>query len=191
LEASSCNLGHYEGTTFATRRRALSAFGPRQAAATRKLPSQYTKVAFVSRASDADRRSRRRGDAARRSLLPKRQRSIRGLLTRPSSSGVDASAKAALAARQMRRVSWSRVSARGFSRVERFWKTTGTTCKNNFYAARNRPLRGFATRGEMRLRRSRQVGRGRRPSREAAARARANTPSEASAEFRGENVRAC
>ena len=42
---------------------------------------------------------------------------------------------------------------------------------------RNRPLRGFATRGEMRLRRSRQVGRGRRPSREAAARARANTPS--------------
>ena len=52
-------------------------------------------------------------------------------------------------------------------------------------AARNRPLRGFATRGEMRLRRSRQVGRGRRPSREAAARARANTPSEASAELRG------
>ena len=42
---------------------------------------------------------------------------------------------------------------------------------------RNRPLRGFATRGEMRLRRSRQVGRGRRPSREATARARANTPS--------------
>jgi len=42
---------------------------------------------------------------------------------------------------------------------------------------RNRSLRGFATRGEMRLRRSRQVGRGRRPSREAAARARANTPS--------------
>ena len=38
-------------------------------------------------------------------------------------------------------------------------------------------LRGFATLGEMRLRRSRQVGRGRRPSREAAARARANTPS--------------
>ena len=31
---------------------------------------------------------------------------------RPSSHGVDASAKAALAARQMRRVSWSRVSAR-------------------------------------------------------------------------------
>ena len=52
-------------------------------------------------------------------------------------------------------------------------------------AARNRPLRGFATRGEMRLRRSRQVGQGRRPSREAAARARANTPSEASAELRG------
>ena len=49
-----------------------------------------TKVAFVSRASDADRRSRRCGDAARRSLLPKRQRSVRGLLTRPSSSGVAA-----------------------------------------------------------------------------------------------------
>ena len=49
-----------------------------------------TKVAFVSRASDADRRSRRRGDAARRSLLPKRQRSVRELLTRPSSSGVAA-----------------------------------------------------------------------------------------------------
>ena len=69
------------------------------------------KAVFVSRASDADRRSRRRGDAARRSLLPKRQRSVRGLLTRPSSHGVDASAKAALAARQMRRGSWSRVSA--------------------------------------------------------------------------------
>ena len=50
--------------------------------------------------------------------------------------------------------------------------------------ARIRPLRGFATHVEMRLRRSRQVGRGRRPSREAAARARANTPSEASAEGR-------
>ena len=97
-----------------TRDHDLSAFGPRQAAATRKLPSQYTKVAFVSRASDADRRSRRRGDAARRSLLPKRQRGVRGLLTRPSSNGVDASAKAALAARQMRRVSWSRVSANFF-----------------------------------------------------------------------------
>ena len=49
----------------------------------------------------------------------------------------------------------------------------------------NRPLRGFATHGEMRLRRSRQVGRGRRPSREAVARARANTPSEARAEPQG------
>jgi len=48
------------------------------------------KAVFVTRASDADRRSRRRGDAARRSLLPKRQRSVRGLLTRPSSNGVAA-----------------------------------------------------------------------------------------------------
>ena len=43
---------------------------------------------------------------------------------------------------------------------------------------RNRPLRGFATHREMRPRRRRRVGRGRRPSREAVARARANTPSE-------------
>ena len=50
MDASSCNLSHYEGTTFATRRGALSAFGPRQAAATRKLPSQHTKTP-ASRAS--------------------------------------------------------------------------------------------------------------------------------------------
>ena len=49
-------------------------------------------------------------------------------------------------------------------------------------ASRNRPLRGFATHGEMRPRRRRRVGRGRRPSREAVTRARANAPSEASAE---------
>jgi hypothetical protein len=79
-----------------------------------------TKVAFVTRASDADRRSRRRGDAARRSLLPKRQRSVRGLLTRPSSNGIAASAKAALAARQMRRGSWSRGSANFFPHAKGF-----------------------------------------------------------------------
>ena len=42
-------------------------------------------------------------------------------------------------------------------------------------------MRGFSTCREMRLQRSRQVGRGRRPSREAAARARENTPSDAEA----------
>ena len=105
-----------------------------------------TKVAFVSRASDADRRSRRCGDAARRSLLPKRQRSVRGLLTRPSSNGVDASAKAALAARQMRRGSWSRVSACAFSRVEhvehveRFWKQLGQLVKTTSFTPRNSAL---------------------------------------------------
>ena len=50
MEASSCNLGHYEGTTFATRRGVLSAFGPRQAAASRKPPSWRTKTP-ASRAS--------------------------------------------------------------------------------------------------------------------------------------------
>ena len=50
MEASSSNLGHYEGTTFATRRGALSAFGPRQAAASRKPPSWRTKTP-ASRAS--------------------------------------------------------------------------------------------------------------------------------------------
>ena len=115
------------------------------------------KAVFVTRASDADRRSRRRGDAARRSLLPKRQRSVRGLLTRPSSSGVDASAKAALAARQMRRVSWSRVSACGFSRVEhvehveRFWKQLEQLVKTTSFTPPNtrgdsRAPRGFAAR---------------------------------------------
>ena len=43
-------------------------------------------------------------------------------------------------------------------------------------------MRVGATHREMRLRRSRQVGRGRRPSREAVARARATKPSEANAE---------
>ena len=50
MDASSCNLGHYGGTTFATRRGALSAFGPRQAAAPRKPPSWRTKTP-ASRAS--------------------------------------------------------------------------------------------------------------------------------------------
>jgi hypothetical protein len=50
LDASSCNLSHYEGTPFATRRGVLSAFGPRQAAASRKPPSWRTKTP-ASRAS--------------------------------------------------------------------------------------------------------------------------------------------
>ena len=106
-------------------------------------PKTYARVVQVLRAHGfifVRSSGSHRSALARRSLLPKRQRSVRGLLTRPSSSGVDASAKAALAARQMRRGSWSRVSACGFSRVKHVervegWETTGTTCKNNFYAA--------------------------------------------------------
>ena len=69
-------------------------------------------AAFVSRASDADRRSRRRGDAGRRSPKQSNLREAQGTAPRPSSHGVAAPSQAALAARQMRRVSWSRASAK-------------------------------------------------------------------------------
>ena len=62
------------------------------------------KAAFVSRASDADRRSRRRGDAGRRSPKQSNLREAQGTAPRPSSHGVAAPSQAALAARQMRRV---------------------------------------------------------------------------------------
>ena len=60
--------------------------------------------AFVSRASDADRRSRRRGDAGRRSPRKSDLREAQGTALRTSSHGVDAPSQAALAARQLRRV---------------------------------------------------------------------------------------
>ena len=66
--------------------------------------------AFVSRASDADRRSRRRGDDGRRSPKRDNLREAKGSALRPSCHGVAATSQAASAARQMRRVSWSRVA---------------------------------------------------------------------------------
>ncbi len=59
--------------------------------------------AFVSRASDADRRSRRRENDGRRSQNRSNLPEAKGSELRPSSHGVDASSQAASASRQMSR----------------------------------------------------------------------------------------
>ena len=61
------------------------------------------KAVFVTRASDEDRRSRRRGDDWRRSPSQSNLREAKGTALRPSSHGVAAPSRAAFAARQMRR----------------------------------------------------------------------------------------
>jgi hypothetical protein len=69
-------------------------------------------TAFVSRASDADRRSRRRGDDGRRSpwqSCPYQSRRDRRATFMPRRRRVVSSGEAA---RQMHRGSWSRVSAK-------------------------------------------------------------------------------
>ena len=61
------------------------------------------KAVFVTRASDEDRKSRRRGDDWRRSPSQRNLREAKGTALRPSSHGVAAPSRAAFAARQMRR----------------------------------------------------------------------------------------
>ena len=62
-----------------------------------------TKVAFVSRAADADRRSRRRDNDGRRSPETDKPNEAKGTTPRPSGHGVVAPSQTAFAARQMRR----------------------------------------------------------------------------------------
>ena len=68
------------------------------------------KAASVPRASDADRRSRRRGDAGRRSPWAGSPSEVKGTTPRPSGHGVDAPSQAAEPCVRCAAISWSRVA---------------------------------------------------------------------------------
>ena len=68
------------------------------------------KADFVPRGSDADRRSRRRADAGRRSPRPRNPCNVKGSMKRPSSHGVYALSQAARPRGRCAAGSWSRVA---------------------------------------------------------------------------------